>query len=68
MRSEIKPIAQTGHGIPGDDRPTSIAYAASWCAFDQTLAELRGGFVDLPAEALTSLIDEAIAANPVENV
>jgi len=30
--------------------------------FDQTLAEARAGFADMPPEALQALIDEAVTA------
>lgn len=39
-----------------------IEAAVRWRVFDQTLAEARAGFADMPPEALQTLIDEAVTA------
>jgi hypothetical protein len=39
-----------------------IEDAVRWRVFDQTLAEARAGFADIPPEALEALIDEAVTA------
>ena len=47
---------------------TSIAGASKWRAFDQTLAEVRNEFADIPPEEPESAIDEAVAAAPKTSV
>jgi hypothetical protein len=39
-----------------------IEEAVKWRVFDQTLAEVRCKFPDLPPDQLEKLIDEAVAA------
>jgi Ribbon-helix-helix domain len=49
-------------GMKKGDLSKFIEDAVKWRVLDQTLAEARGQFADLPPEALDSLIDEAVAA------
>jgi hypothetical protein len=49
-------------GMKKGDLSKFIEEAVKWRAFDQTLAEARDKFTDVPAEELESLIDEAVAA------
>jgi hypothetical protein len=39
-----------------------IEDAVKWRVFEQTLAEARAGFADMPPETAEALIDEAVAA------
>jgi hypothetical protein len=39
-----------------------IEDAVKWRVFDQTLAEVRGKFADMPPDQLDSLIADAVAA------
>lgn len=43
-------------------RSLELPDALKWRAFDQSLAEACGAFDDLPADALESLLDEAVSA------
>ncbi len=49
-------------GMKKGDLSKFIEDAVKWRVFDQTMAEARGKFADLPPEELGSLIDEAVAA------
>lgn len=49
-------------GMKKGDLSKFIEDAVKWRVLDQTLAEARGAFADLPPEALDSLIEEAIIA------
>lgn len=49
-------------GMKKGDLSKFIEEAVKWRVFDQTLAEVRDKFADVPAEELELLIDEAVAA------
>lgn len=49
-------------GMKKGDLSKFIEDAVKWRVLDQTLAEARGKFADLPPEALEALIDEAVSA------
>ncbi len=49
-------------GMKKGDLSKFIEDAVKWRLFDQTLAEVREKFDDLPPEQLDTLIDEAVAA------
>ena len=49
-------------GMKQDDLSKFIEDAVKWRVFDQTMAEARSKFADLPPKALDSLLDEAVAA------
>ncbi len=49
-------------GLKKGDLSKFIEEAVKWRVLDQTMAEARGKFADMPTEALESLIDEAVAA------
>jgi Ribbon-helix-helix domain len=49
-------------GMKKGDLSKFIEEAVKWRVFDQTLAEARSKFADLPPEELEALIDEAVAA------
>jgi hypothetical protein len=49
-------------GMKKGDLSKFIEEAVKWRVFDQTVAEARGKFADMPPEELESLIDEAVAA------
>ena len=49
-------------GMKKGDLSKFIEDAVKWRVLDQTVAEARGKFADLPPEALDSLIDETVAA------
>ena len=49
-------------GMKKGDLSKFIEEAVKWRVFDQTLAEVRSKFSDLPTDQLESLIDEAVAA------
>jgi hypothetical protein len=49
-------------GMKKGDLSKFIEDAVKWRVLDQTMAEARGKFVDLPPEELGSLIDEAVVA------
>lgn len=50
------------HGMTEGDLPRFVEDAVKWRVFDQTLAEARAGFADLPAGEVEALVDEAVAA------
>ena len=49
-------------GLKKGDLSKFIEEAVKWRVFDQTLAEVRGKFADVPPDELESLIDEAVSA------
>jgi hypothetical protein len=49
-------------GMKKGDLSKFIEEAVKWRVFDQTVAEVRDKFADVPAGELESLIDEAVAA------
>lgn len=49
-------------GLKKGDLSKFIEEAVRWRVLDQTAAEARGGFADLPPEVAEALIDEAVAA------
>jgi hypothetical protein len=49
-------------GMKQGDLSKFIEDAVKWRVFDQTMAEARSKFADLPPEALDSLLEEAVAA------
>ena len=49
-------------GMKKGDLSKFIEEAVKWRVFDQTVAEVRGKFADVPPEALEALIDEAVIA------
>jgi hypothetical protein len=49
-------------GMKKGDLSKFIEDAVKWRVFNQTLAEARAGFADLPAAELDSIITEAVAA------
>ncbi len=49
-------------GMKKGDLSKFIEDAVKWRVFDQTLAEARSKFADLPPAELEALIDEAVAA------
>lgn len=49
-------------GMKKGDLSRFIEEAVKWRVLDQTIAEARGKFADLPPDELESLIDEAVAA------
>jgi len=53
-------LAQRGMKI--GDLSKFIEEAVKWRVLDQTMAEARAKFVDVPAETLESIINEAVAA------
>jgi hypothetical protein len=55
-------------GMKKGDLSKFIEEAVKWRVFDETLAEARDKFADLPPEALKSVIDEAVTATPQEHV
>jgi len=48
-------------GMKKGDLSKFIEDAVRWRVLDQTMAEARGKFADLPPEELAALIDEAVA-------
>ena len=50
------------HGRKQDDLSEFIEEAVRWRVFDQTLAETREKFGDLPPEEVAALVDGALAA------
>ena len=57
VREHLEP-----HARKRGDLSKFIEDAVRWRVFDQTLAEARAGFADMPPEALQALIDEAVTA------
>ena len=49
-------------GMKKGDLSKFIEDAVKWRVLDQTMAEARGKFADLPSEDLDSLINEAVTA------
>ena len=49
-------------GMKKGDLSKFIEEAVKWRVFDQTLAEARSKFADMPPEEAEALIDEAVAA------
>jgi hypothetical protein len=49
-------------GMKKGDLSKFIEEAVKWRVFDQTIAEARSKFADMPPEELETLIDEAVAA------
>ena len=49
-------------GMKKGDLSKFIEEAVKWRVFDQTLADVREKFADVPAASLEGLIDEAVAA------
>jgi hypothetical protein len=49
-------------GLKKGDLSKFIEEAVKWRVLDQTIAEARGKFADMPPEQLESVIDEAVAA------
>ena len=54
-------------GMKKGDLSKFIEDAVKWRVLDQTMAEARGKFADLPPEALESMIDEAVTATRQTN-
>ena len=49
-------------GMKKGDLSKFIEDAVKWRVLDQTMAEARAGFADLPPEAVEALADEAVTA------
>ena len=49
-------------GLKKGDLSKFIEEAVKWRVLDQTMAEARGKFADMPSEAAESVIGEAVAA------
>ena len=49
-------------GMKKGDLPKFIEDAVRWRMLDQTMAETRGKFADLPSGEVGAMIDEAVAA------
>ncbi len=49
-------------GMKKGDLSKFIEDAVKWRVFDQTLAETRSKFADMPPDELEALIDEAVTA------
>jgi hypothetical protein len=49
-------------GMKKGDLSKFIEEAVKWRVLDQTVAEVRSKFADMPTEELESLIDEAVTA------
>ena len=49
-------------GMKKGDLSKFIEEAVKWRVFDQTVAEVRAKFDDLPAAEIETLIDEAVSA------
>ncbi len=54
-------------GMKKSDPSKFIEAAIKWRLLDQTMAEARAGFSDMPSEALESLIDKAVTAARAPN-
>ena len=54
-------------GMKKGDLSKFIEDAVKWRVLDQTMAEARGKFSDLPPEALESMIDEAVTTTRQAN-
>lgn len=55
-------------GLKKGDLSKFIEEAVKWRVLDQTIAETRSKFADLPADELREMIDEAVAAVRQSNV
>jgi Ribbon-helix-helix domain len=49
-------------GMKKGDLSKFIEDAVRWRVFDQTLAEVRGKFADIPPDQLEALLEEAVTA------
>lgn len=49
-------------GMKKGDLSKFIEDAVKWRVLDQTMAEARAGFADLPADAVETLAEEAVTA------
>ncbi len=49
-------------GMKKGDLSKFIEDAVKWRVLDQTMAEARADFADMPADAIEALADEAVAA------
>ena len=49
-------------GMKKGDLSKFIEDAVKWRVLDQTMAEARAGFADLPGEAVENLVEDAISA------
>ncbi len=49
-------------GMKKGDLSKFIEDAVKWRVLDQTVAEARAGFADMPSDAVEALADEAVAA------
>ena len=49
-------------GMKKGDQSKFIEDAVKWRVLDQTMAEARSGFADMPADAVEALTDEAVTA------
>ncbi len=54
-------------GMKNGDLSKFIEDAVKWRVFDQTLADVRSKFADLPPDELEALIDEAVSAARAPN-
>jgi hypothetical protein len=54
-------------GMKKGDLSKFIEEAVKWRVLDQTMAEARGKFADMPPDQLESMIDEAVAATRQAN-
>jgi hypothetical protein len=54
-------------GMKKGDLSKFIEDAVKWRVLDQTMAEARAKFADMPPEALAALIDEAVTATRLAN-
>jgi hypothetical protein len=54
-------------GMKKGDLSKFIEDAVKWRVLDQTMAEARAKFADMPPEALEALIDEAVTATRLAN-
>ena len=54
-------------GMKKGDLSKFIEEAVKWRVFDQTMAEARGKFADMPPEQLEAMIDEAVTATRLAN-
>jgi hypothetical protein len=54
-------------GLKKGDLSKFIEEAVKWRVLDQTVAEVRSKFADLPPEELEAVIEEAVAAARTDN-
>ncbi len=50
------------HGLKKGALSKFVEDAVKWRLFDRTVSQVRDAFVDLPANALNNMIDEAVAS------